>query len=59
MRKFVISLIAFLPALLSAQFALAQKPGLEVPVVTPGPGWKTCPRCENDAHVAEERKKRT
>ena len=33
------------------------KPGLEVPLVTPGPGWKTCPRCENDAHVADDREK--
>jgi hypothetical protein len=34
----------------------AQRPGLEVPLVTPGPGWKPCPRCENDAHIAEERR---
>ena len=26
-------------------------------MVTPGPGWKACPRCENDAHVADDRKK--
>jgi hypothetical protein len=25
--------------------------------VTPGPGWKACPHCENEAHAAEERKK--
>lgn len=37
--------------------ARAQKPGLEVPIVTPGPGWKTCPRCENEAHVADDREK--
>jgi hypothetical protein len=33
------------------------KPGLEVPLVTPGPGWKTCPRCKNEAHITQERKK--
>src|SRR5579872_3078265 len=38
-----------------AQGALAQRPGLEVPILTPGPGWKTCPRCENDAHVMQAR----
>jgi hypothetical protein len=32
------------------------KPGLEVPLVTPGPGWKACPRCENEAYGAEDRK---
>jgi hypothetical protein len=34
----------------------AQRPGLEIPVVTPGPGWKACPRCINAAHFAEDRK---
>jgi hypothetical protein len=32
-------------------------PGLEVPEAIPGPGWKTCPRCQNDAHVEAARKK--
>jgi len=31
------------------------KPGLEVPVITPGPGWKTCPRCKNEARAAADR----
>jgi hypothetical protein len=58
MRTFAIFSIVCAAALLgSGQVALAQKPGLEIPVVTPGPGWKTCPRCENEAHVADERKK--
>ena len=43
--------LAFGPA------AWGQKPGLEVPLITPGPGWKPCPRCENEAHVAEDRRK--
>jgi hypothetical protein len=33
------------------------KPGLEVPLVTPGPGWKACPHCENEAYAEEDRKK--
>jgi hypothetical protein len=33
------------------------KPGLEVPLVTPGPGWKACAHCENEAYAAEDRKK--
>jgi hypothetical protein len=30
---------------------------LEVPLVTPGPGWKACPHCENEAYAEEDRKK--
>lgn len=33
------------------------KPGLEVPLITPGPGWKPCPRCENEGYMAADRKK--
>src|ERR1700719_2072189 len=33
------------------------RPGLEVPLVTPGPGWKACPHCENEAYKMEGRKK--
>lgn len=58
MRNFTIESVVLLAAFLgSGRAAWAQKPGLEVPLVTPGPGWKTCPRCENEAHVAEDRKK--
>jgi hypothetical protein len=58
MRKFLVSSAILAGALLGASpFALAQRPGLEIPLVTPGPGWKTCPRCENDAHVQDDRKK--
>ena len=58
MRNFTIESVILLAAFLgSGRAAWAQKPGLEVPLVTPGPGWKTCPRCENEAHVAEDRKK--
>jgi len=33
------------------------RPGFEVPLVTPGPGWKACPHCENEAYKKEDRKK--
>jgi hypothetical protein len=33
------------------------RPGLEVPLVTPGPGWKACPHCENEAYKMRDRKK--
>jgi hypothetical protein len=28
------------------------RPGREIPEVTPGPGWKTCPRCQNPDQFA-------
>src|SRR5271167_2303639 len=58
MRKFIVSSAILAGALLGASSsALAQRPGLEIPLVVPGPGWKTCPRCENDAHIEDDRKK--
>ena len=33
------------------------RPGLEVPLVTPGPGWRPCAHCENEAYKKEGRKK--
>jgi hypothetical protein len=45
------ALLAFSP------FALAQRSGLDVAPLTPGPGWKTCPRCQNNARIADDRKK--
>ena len=68
MRNFAIVSIAFSATLLTGSpVAFAQqgnagktpppKPGLEVPLVTPGPGWKACPHCENQAYAAEDRKK--
>ena len=68
MRNSAIVSIAFSATLLTGgTVAFAQqgnagktpppKPGLEVPLVTPGPGWKACPHCENEAHAAEDRKK--
>jgi len=58
MRKTVLAAAAALTAMLSwSPFASAQAPGLEVPLITPGPGWKTCPRCENPAHIKDDREK--
>src|SRR2546427_13061410 len=72
MRSFAIVSIALLATLLALRpVAFAQqggppgqtadakppRPGLEVPLVTPGPGWKACPHCENEAYAAEGRKK--
>jgi hypothetical protein len=48
-------LIVSVTFLAAASLSFAQRPGLEVPLVTPGPGWKTCVRCENDAHVLRAR----
>jgi hypothetical protein len=33
------------------------RPGLEVPLITPGPGWKPCAHCENEAYKTEGRNK--
>ena len=42
-------LVSALPA--SAQLVIGKEPGLEVKEVTAGPGWKTCPRCQNNGHI--------
>jgi hypothetical protein len=64
MRKFAIvsvvlfaTLVAFGPIAFAQRDSAVTKPGLEVPLVTPGPGWKACPRCMNDGYAAEARKK--
>ena len=45
------ALLAFSP------FAVAQTSGREAAPLTPGPGWKTCPRCQSPARLADDRKK--
>lgn len=64
MRKIAIASVVLLTAVLGfGLVAVAQrdskmpKPGVEVPIVTPGPGWKACPRCLNDGHIAAARAK--
>jgi hypothetical protein len=61
--SFVVIVSSFLvPRFVSAQQGASDqtkqpppRPGLEIPVVTPGPGWKTCPYCENSAHKKQDR----
>jgi hypothetical protein len=70
MRNFVIAgIVLSTPLLIIKPLASAQqpspqqstaehpRPGLEVPLITPGPGWKPCPRCENQGYMAADRKK--
>jgi hypothetical protein len=71
MRKVAtVSILLLMTLLILGPFAFAQqgaagqttdakppRPGLEVPLVTPGPGWQACPHCENEAYAAAERKK--
>lgn len=53
-------ILAVVGFVLVATFLVGARPvwaqGLETPLVTAGPGWKTCPRCENTAHIDEARK---
>ncbi len=39
------------PAASAQKLVLGKEPGIEVPEVTAGPGWKTCPRCQNNGHI--------
>jgi hypothetical protein len=63
MRPTVISILGLAALLVFSGVASAQKlelgkePGLEVPEVTAGPGWKTCPRCQNNEHVRAARER--
>ena len=70
MRKFAFSILLSAMLLTLEPVAFAQqgapgqtadskppKPGFEVPLVTPGPGWKACAHCENGAYAAADRKK--
>jgi hypothetical protein len=70
MRNFAIVSMALLATLTFRPVAFAQqgaavqandakpaRPGLEVPLVTPGPGWKACAHCENEAYAARDREK--
>lgn len=55
------ALLALAPGASGQQRAADQgtkppKPGLEVPLVTPGPGWKACAHCKNEAYAEESRK---
>jgi hypothetical protein len=45
------AILLFFPLASSAQIVIGKEPGTEIPEVTPGPGWKTCPRCQNNGHM--------
>ena len=54
----VLAVALFCPLASSAQkLVIGKEPGIEVPEVTAGPGWKTCPRCQNNGHIAAAREK--
>ena len=53
----LVALLVYLPAASAQELELGKLPGLEVPEVTAGPGWKTCPRCQNNAHVQAARER--
>jgi hypothetical protein len=57
----ILSLVAMVIVLqqpLSAQrLQIGKEPGVEVPEVTAGPGWKTCVNCQNAGHVKAARGK--
>ena len=45
------ALLVFLPAASAQKLELGKLPGTEVVEVTPGPGWKTAPRSQNEGHL--------
>ena len=53
----MLSILLFFPLSSSAQIVIGKEPGTEIPEVTPGPGWKTCPRCQNNGHIAADQVK--
>src|SRR5215831_631246 len=54
----VLMIAAFWPQSSTAQkLVIGKEPGIEVPEVTAGPGWKTCPRCQNNGHIAAAKEK--
>jgi hypothetical protein len=56
-RLFVAALILVSSSPAFAQLVIGKEPGLEVQEVTAGPGWKTCPRCQNNAHIKAAKEK--
>src|SRR5437764_15433047 len=45
------------PSAYAQKLVIGKEPGLEVPEVTAGPGWKTCPRCQNNGHIKAAKEK--
>ena len=53
-----VAAVLFFSSAASAQkIELGKEPGLEVPEVTAGSGWKTCPNCQNNGHIQAAREK--
>jgi len=50
-------LLASSPAAFAQKLEIGKEPGIEVPEVTAGPGWKTCPRCQNNGHIKAAKEK--
>src|SRR5262245_40050482 len=57
MRNLAIVSVVGLAVLAWSSAAFAQTPAREVRALLPGPGWLTCPRCQNDAHIRAARAK--
>src|SRR5215467_14088944 len=64
----MVSILSFIVALCLSPAINAQKevvlsdkafdrPGRDLPQVTPGPGWKTCPQCQNPDAIEATREK--
>lgn len=53
----LLALLLFSPTLSAQKLELGKPPGVEVPEVTAGPGWKPCPKCQNAGHVKAAREK--
>jgi hypothetical protein len=49
--------LVFSPVASAQKLELGKEPGTEIPEVTAGPGWKTCPNCQNSGHVKAARDK--
>ena len=67
-RAIIVSIVGLAAALSFSRPALAQggleikiddfdRPGREIPAVTPGPGWMTCPQCENPDQIEAAKEK--
>jgi hypothetical protein len=51
------ALLTFSPTAFGQKLVIGKEPGTEVPEVTAGPGWKTCPRCQNNGHIQAAKEK--
>jgi hypothetical protein len=54
---FITGVLGLAPAALPQRPLRRHRSRMEVPLVTPGLGWKACPHCLNDGYAAAARKK--